>query len=142
MRHCSNCGERITAEQQFCRSCGAELIVAAKRRGLDPRTIIFIGLFGAVAGGAVVLLGGLLGTNAIALIGFVLAVLSFVVMAVGGILAEHPRRSQTSKGGPSSIPNAGPMLEKAETTNRLSAAPAANHFPASVTEETTTKLRR
>ena len=97
---------------------------------------------GPVAGGAVVLLGGLLGTNAIALIGFVLAVLSFVVMAVGGILAEHPRRSQTSKGGPSSKQNNRPALEKAETTRRLSSPPAADFFPASVTEETTTKLRR
>ena len=100
---------------------------------------MFIGLFAAVAGGLVVLSGGLLGTNAIAVIGFVIVGLSLVVMAVGGILAEHPRRAAN---GGSSFPREQPAIEKAATTHRLPPSAAADHFPASVTEETTTKLRR
>ncbi|MBA2379112.1 MAG: zinc-ribbon domain-containing protein [Blastocatellia bacterium] len=31
MTHCSNCGEGIVDEQQFCRSCGGELVVEGGR---------------------------------------------------------------------------------------------------------------
>jgi predicted nucleic acid-binding Zn ribbon protein len=142
MNHCSNCGERIVEEQQFCRSCGAELFVEGRKRGIDPRTLIMIGLLSMFAGILVALFGGFLGSNTIAFIGGVFVLLSLGVMATGGFLNERPRRSRKSVTPPADAQTEHATLEKANTTNRLPAIAADDHFPASVTEQTTTKLRR
>ena len=141
MKHCSNCGERLVEEQQFCRSCGAELFVDGRKRGFDPRTLMLIGLFSIFASVLVVLCGGFLGSNTIAFIGAVFSVLSLAVMATGGILNEGRRRNRTTNARPTLVKNDLPMLEKADTTNRLPPIAADDHFPASVTEHTTSKLR-
>jgi predicted nucleic acid-binding Zn ribbon protein len=142
MKHCSNCGERIVEEQQFCRSCGAELFVEqGRRRGFDPRNLILIGLFSMFAGILVALFGGFLGSNTIAFIGGVFALLSLGLMATGGFLNERPRTSRRTASQPTQVENEQPTLEKGDTTNRLPPRPADDHFPASVTEQTTTKLR-
>lgn len=142
MKHCSNCGERIVEKQQFCRSCGAELVVVeGRKRGIDPRTLILIGLLSMFAGLLVVLIGGFLGSNTVAFTGGLFAVLSLGVMATGGFLNERPKRGRTAEAQPTPVENEQPTLEKGDTTNRLPPRPAGDHFPASVTEQTTTKLR-
>ncbi|MEQ1764624.1 MAG: hypothetical protein ABL984_15955 [Pyrinomonadaceae bacterium] len=138
MKHCSNCGERIVGEQQFCRSCGVELTVAGGKRGIAPRTIIIGGLFGCLLGALIVLFGGFMDIKAVAFAGTVFAPLSFGVMLLGAILADSPRRSRRTAAQPDPQP---PVLEKADTTNQLPPITAADHFPTSVTEQTTTKLR-
>jgi hypothetical protein len=142
MKHCLNCGERIVEKQQFCRACGAELVVESGKRGFEPRTLILIGLLSMFAGILVVLFGGFLGSNTIAFIGGVLALLSLGVMATGGFLSERPRRNRTAEAQPTHVEIEQPALEKGDTTNRLPPRSADDHFPASVTEQTTTKLRR
>ena len=141
MKHCSNCGERLVEGQQFCRSCGAELIVEGRGRGIKPRTLMLIGMFLIFASVLVVLSGGFLGSNTIAFIGAVFAVLALAVMATGGFLNEGRRRSRTRNAGRTHIDDAQSALEKADTTNQLPPIPAEDHFPASVTEHTTSKLR-
>jgi predicted nucleic acid-binding Zn ribbon protein len=141
MNHCSNCGERIVGEQQFCRSCGAELFVEVQKRGIDPRILIYVGLFSTLVGALVVLFGKYVDSRTVAFAGTVFALLSFGVMLLGAILAGSPRRSRRTAAQRSGANNEQPTLEKADNTNRLPPVFAADHFPANVTEHTTTKLR-
>lgn len=141
MNHCSNCGERIVGEQQFCRSCGVEL-VEGRRSGFDPRYLIYIGLFSVLIGAMVVLAGGFLESKTIAFAGSLFAILSFGLMLTGAILSgARPRRRRKSEANAVEVQNEQPTLKKANTTNRLPPIAADDHFPPSVTEETTSKLR-
>ena len=142
MKHCSDCGEQIVAGQQFCRSCGSELVGEKEGRGFDARTVMFMGLFGALASGVMEAIAAFLGSNTLAAMGFVTAILSFVVMGIGGIAYEHPRRSRKAHALPDSTQDPQPTLANAHATNRLPPVPADDHFHPSVTEHTTTKLRR
>ncbi|MGD9627639.1 MAG: zinc-ribbon domain-containing protein [Pyrinomonadaceae bacterium] len=141
MNHCSNCGERIVGEQQFCRSCGAELFAEARRSGFDPRNLIYVGLFSTLVGALVVMTGKFVDSKVISFAGVVFAIVSFGVMLVGAILSETPRRKRKSAAPAADAQYRPPDLEKANTTNQLPPIAADAHFPASVTEQTTTKLR-
>lgn len=141
MNHCSNCGERIVGEQQFCRSCGAELFAEGRRSGFDPRKLIYVGLFSTLVGALVVMTGKFADSKVISFAGVVFAILSFGVMLVGAILSEMPRRKRKSASPATDAQYRPPDLEKADTTNQLPPIAADAHFPASVTEQTTNKLR-
>lgn len=140
MKHCTNCGERIVEAQQFCRGCGTELAEGRQRR-FDPRYLIYIGLFSVLIGVMVVMAGGFIDSKTVAFAGSLFAVLSFGVMLTGAILSDTGRRRRKSKAESLNLQNEPPTLEKADTTNRLPPIAAKDHFPPSVTEETTTKLR-
>jgi hypothetical protein len=140
MKHCSNCGERIGGEQQFCRSCGAELVVEGPKRLISSRVLIYIGLFSTLAGALLVLIGKFADSKTLAFAGAVFALLSFGVMLTGAILSEMPRRRRMAEARPANGQNEQPTLEKADTTNQLPPVSANDHFPVSVTEHTTTKL--
>ncbi len=143
MKHCSNCGEGIVEKQQFCRSCGAELVVEEGRRfGVNPRTLIVVGLLATLACALVVVFGKFAESRAIAFAGTVLALLSFGIMLTGALLSEMPRRRLRASARTANLQDEQPSLVKADTTNRLPPIPADDYFPASVTEQTTTKLRR
>jgi len=143
MKHCSNCGERIVGEQQFCRSCGAELFAEGRTGGFEPGNLIYIGLFSTLAGALIVMTGKFADSKTIAFAGAVFAILSFAVMLVGAItMSNTPRRRRRAAAEPGHAENGQPALEKADTTNQLPPIAAEDHFPASVTEQTTTKLRR
>jgi hypothetical protein len=136
MEYCSNCGERILEKQQFCRACGSELAADAGG-GFDPRALVYIGLFATLAGALIVLVGEFAGTKTISFLGAIIALISFGLMLTGALLSDRPRRRRKS-----ARPGTGtPTLEKADTTNRLPPITAEDHFAASVTEETTTKLQ-
>ena len=140
MKHCSNCGERIIGEQQFCRSCGAELVAAEGRKaGFDPRVLLYVGLLCTLAGALVVVFGKFADSKTMALIGTVFALLSFGVMITAAMLGESSGRKTAARTAQAQAEQ--PILEKADTTNRLPPVSAQDHFPASVTEETTAKLR-
>jgi predicted nucleic acid-binding Zn ribbon protein len=140
MKHCSNCGERIAIKQQFCRSCGAELAVPKKLLA-DPLSMIVYGLFAVLAGVIVVLVGEYSGLQNVSVAGKVFAVTSLGVMLLGAVLAaNNERRTDTLSPAPDESDE--PIeLEKVDTTNQLPPIAADDHFPASVTEHTTTKLR-
>ncbi len=142
MKHCSNCGERIAGEQQFCRSCGAELVIKRPWLGFDPRILIFAGLLFTLIGAIVVLFGRFSDSKTIAFAGTIFALVSFGVTLFGAILADMPRRSRASASPLNKGQVEQPELEKADTTNRLPPRPAGDHFPTSVTEHTTTKLKQ
>lgn len=142
MNHCSNCGERIVGEQQFCRSCGAELFAEGRTGGFAPRNLIYIGLFSTLAGALIVMTGRFADSKTIAFAGVVFAILSFAVMLAGAIMSDIPKRRRRAAAEPTHAENGQPLLEKADTTNQLPPIAAHDHFPASVTEQTTTKLRR
>lgn len=141
MNHCSNCGERIVEGQQFCRSCGAELVVEGRWRWVSLRSLIFVGLFFTFVSALVVVFGKFADSKTVAFAGTVSALLSFGVMLTGAILSEMPRRRRNTNAGTAHDQNEQPTLEKADTTNRLPPRAADDHFPASVTEQTTTRLR-
>lgn len=142
MKHCSNCGEKIVGEQQFCRSCGAELVVAEGRKaGFDPRVLLYVGLLCTLAGALVVVFGKFADSKTMALIGTVFALLSFGVMITAAMLGDLSRRRRKTAARTAQAQDEQPALEKADTTNRLPPVSAQDHFPASVTEETTAKLR-
>lgn len=137
MNHCSNCGEKIVGEQQFCRACGVELVSGGPQRRVDPRSVIFIGLLCTIASASLVLFGGYADSKTVSFIGTILALLSFGVMVTGAFLADAPRRQRRSKD--LTVSNEQPMLEKADTTNQLPPIPANADF-STVTEHTTEKL--
>jgi predicted nucleic acid-binding Zn ribbon protein len=140
MKHCSNCGERIAIKQQFCRGCGAELAVRKKLLA-DPLSMIVYGLFAVLAGVIVVLVGEYSGLQNVSFAGKVFAVTSLGVMLLGAILVATNGRRRDTLSSSTNESDEPLELEKADTTNQLPPIAAHDHFPASVTEHTTTKLR-
>lgn len=132
--NCPNCGSQTLADQQFCRSCGAELLAEKPRRfnvrlwGLLTLLMIFGGLLLAM-GGKIFDVKWVIFTGLVIMMSGV-----FFVAAYGLLRQSRPRKF---KARPSQHPE---ILSPADTTNKL--LPLADtEFIPSVTERTTDLLK-
>lgn len=131
--NCPNCGTQILIDQQFCRSCGAELTTDRPRAG-GQWTLR--GLKLAFAGIMVALLGRmLLHVEIVTLIGVVLSICGMFLIAATPFL-RRPRRTRRAAAEPvepGSLPSA--------STNKLLPFGNDDYLPTSVTENTTNLLK-
>ena len=138
MKYCPECGTQVGEEQQFCRGCGNE--VAAKREPRrDPRPWILVGAVLFLIGAMAALAGKLMDAKAAAFVGGFFLIISMFSLFVGAYFYDtrnSRRRRQRSR---PQVPAQPEFLAAADTTRKLPAVSAADHFP-SVTEETTNRL--
>ena len=132
--NCPKCGIQILSDQQFCRSCGADL-TAGVRRGFRPQS------FGLVA--LVMTSGGLLVSLAGAMVELRWLIFAGVFIMIGGMFLiaalSMLRQSRPRKGKPNPVQHQ-IDFEQADTTNKL--LPIGNNdFIPSVTEGTTELLK-
>src|SRR5437868_9723040 len=92
--HCPNCGNETFADQQYCRSCGADL-TNDRVRSFDPRKWGLLALM-FIFGGLLIAMGGkmwavkwLLFTGLVITFGGM-----FAIAAYGLMLQTRPRRSK------------------------------------------------
>ncbi len=128
---CPNCGSHVAYDQQFCRDCGDALKASAQRRRI-PRA--FWGLSIAFAGILLALIGSMIDVRAVVMSGVIMSILGMFSIAAMSILNQGGKQSSPVQKHPSFLP-------KADTTNKLPAMSAMDHFP-SVTEHTTKLLEQ
>lgn len=131
--NCSNCGSQIRSEQQFCRSCGADLHGNQPQR-LDRR--VLPGLSMSFGGIVIALLGRMLfHLDIVTLVG--------VLISIAGMfyIAAYPYLQRSLKPKPKAGPNRQrEAMLSAGATNRLPPMDLTDAVP-SVTEHTTNLLK-
>ncbi|MEP7213240.1 MAG: zinc ribbon domain-containing protein [Acidobacteriota bacterium] len=109
--NCPDCGNKVTADQQFCRSCGASLWADEVKRFV-PSPIIGILL---AFGGIIVALTGkmLLQQDFLVFIGVVLSIIGMASIALIPLIAAKraKERSRRVAPKPSAIPPAEPTMK-------------------------------
>lgn len=130
--NCPDCRTQVTAGQQFCRECGAELWADEKRSAV-PSPIL--GLLLAFSGIIVALTGKmLLHNDIVTYIGVVVSILGMMSIALVPMLAA--RRAADRRRRPAAQPKS---FAPAEPTMKLPPMNAADHIP-SVVDNTTQLL--
>ena len=133
--NCPNCGTGIVADQQFCRSCGAELTLDRPRSfnpqawGLLMLMLMFSGLLIAM-GGKLWAVKWVIFTGLLIMFGGI-----FCIAAYGLLGATRPRRSKRT-----STPQQQPEILRADTTNKLLPIGDDDFIP-SVVDDTTELLK-
>ena len=130
--NCSECGNKVTAEQQFCRSCGASLW-ADERKGFVPSPIIGLLL---AFGGIIIALAGkmLLQEVVLVFIGVVMSIMGMMSIAIIPLIQAKQARERSRRVAPR--PSA---IAPAEPTMKLPPMAAKDEFH-SVIEDTTELL--
>lgn len=128
--NCPDCGTPILNDQQFCRSCGAQ-VAAAEPRPFNPR---LAGLAMAFGGIMIALVGSFVELRAVLFLGVIISIAGmFFVAAYPMLRSSFNRRSGALK-QPDSLPHA-------PTTKKLAPVGDFEYVPASVTERTTNLLK-
>ena len=134
--NCPNCGTQTLSDQQYCRSCGADLIG-------DPPPRFNMRAWGLIAlifmfGGLLISMGGKLwGEKLVLFTGLIITFVGmFSIAAFGMIRQTRPRRRK-----PAPTPQSKqPEILAADTTNKLLPI-GDNDFIPSVVENTTELLK-
>ena len=132
--HCPDCGNKVTAEQQFCRSCGASLWVDAKKSYVPSPIVGLLLAFG----GIIVALAGqmLLHQSAIVFIGVATSLMGMTSIAVIPLIAAKQARERGRR-----VPPRPSAIAPAEPTMKLPPISAADEFVPSVVDDTTELLK-
>ncbi len=133
--NCPNCGSETFASQQYCRSCGEDLIEDRPRvsRG-QIKGLLFLTMgFGGIV---LALAGKMLDLRWLTFTGVFIAIGGMFLIAAFSLLRQSlPRKRKRN-----TSPKAGVELEKAGTTNKLLPI-GENDFIPSVAEGTTDLLK-
>ena len=131
--NCPDCKTQVSAGQQFCRECGAELR-ADESRPFAPSPIL--GLLLAFGGVIVALTGKMLfQSDVVTYIGVVMSILGMMTIALIPMLAA--KRTGDRRRRPTAKPAS---MAPAEPTMKLPPMNAADHIP-SVVDNTTQLLK-
>ncbi len=140
MKHCSNCGERIVEEQQFCRSCGAALAAEHPPRTFNLR---FWGLLTLlmIFGGLLTAMGGkIFAVRWVSFAGLFLMMTGiFFVAAYPFLKQARPRKRRAAQLQQQPQPDS-LSPDPVDTTNKLQLPIGDNDFIPSITEPTTNLL--
>ena len=128
--NCTNCHSPITAEQQFCRSCGSNLTGVEQRR-INPQ---FWGLSLAFGGILIAIAGKMIDVRVVLFLGVLISITGMFVTAAFPLLRSALKRRVSAPLQPDAPPNA-------PTTKKLSPIGDFEYIPASVTEGTTNLLK-
>ena len=131
--HCPDCGNKITAEQQFCRSCGASLW-ADTAKSFVPSPIVGLLL---AFGGILVALAGqmLLHQSTVVFVGVVVSVLGMMTIALRPMIATKRTHERGRR-----VPPRPSAIAPAEPTMKLPPINPNDEFIPSVVDETTRLL--
>lgn len=128
--NCPNCGSQILNDQQFCRSCGAQL-AAADPRPFNP---LLAGLAMAFGGIMIALAGSFVELRAVLFLGVIISIAGMFFIAAFPMLRSSFNRRSGAPKQPDSLPHA-------PTTKKLAPVGDFEYVPASVTEGTTNLLK-
>lgn len=133
--YCSNCSAEISADQQFCRSCGNDLAAAKPVNGVNFRFLGLAALITCFLGVFAALSGDMLGIKWLAFAGLFVSLAGvFSTMIVAVVWGTRPNRRRVP-----AVPTK-PQILGADTTNKLLPI-GVNDFVPSVTEKTTDLLK-
>ena len=128
--NCPNCGTPILNDQQFCRSCGAQ-VAAAEPRPFNPR---LGGLAMAFGGIMIALVGSFVELRAVLFLGVIISIAGMFFIAAYPMLRSSFNKRSGAPKQPDSLPHA-------PTTKKLAPVGDFEYVPASVTEGTTNLLK-